>query len=438
MRKNLLFLFTFFGMLAYNTATAEKNELQDANPQIIVSLENQICEGETTKLIIDTVGTGRILQPQELILEVYEEIIGETSSKIHLNMSDGILFANVSPSKDARYKVIYKYKDKDYSPGLYDLKVWNLPSVKLESFPEGRICEGETVEIFATSKPEVQLLWNETDEFTEISSYKATILPTVSDYNSSYSTTKSYSVIAQVKNDLIVCPPKEYTIDITVDKPLVFFNREWVACEGECTTLDASECNADSYKWISEEDNTVISTDSRIEVCPKEEIGYQVFMERGACKIENNLFVNVKERPSIESIDSMDYNKAYVAILDNYPPFSLSLDGTEIDSDLINLTGGEHTIKVTNAYGCSSEKTFTWINNTGLDDAVSQSLEVYPNPATDKLYLPNSEDNTDYTIYDITGQKLLQQATYPINVAVLPAGIYIIESNGKKARFVKE
>lgn len=161
-------------------------------------------------------------------------------------------------------------------------------------------------------------------------------------------------------------------------------------------------------------------------------------MERGACKIENNLFVNVKERPSIESIDSMDYNKAYVAILDNYPPFSLSLDGTEIDSDLINLTGGEHTIKVTNVYGCSSEKTFTWINNTGLDDAVSQSLEVYPNPATDKLYLPNSEDNTDYTIYDITGQKLLQQATYPINVAVLPAGIYIIESNGKKARFVKE
>lgn len=104
----------------------------------------------------------------------------------------------------------------------------------------------------------------------------------------------------------------------------------------------------------------------------------------------------------------------------------------------INLTGGDHTLKITNAYGCTSEKTFNLIDNTGLDNVVSQSLEVYPNPATDKLYLSNTDDKTDYTIYDITGQKLLQQVSYPINVAELPTGIYIIEANGKKARFVKE
>ena len=75
--------------------------------------------------------------------------------------------------------------------------------------------------------------------------------------------------------------------------------------------------------------------------------------------------------------------------------------------------------------------------------ASTQPLEVYPNPATDVLYLKNLPSETvDYTIFNAMGQKVktgTSNGTIP--VAELGKGIYLLQIVGGKhggtAKFVK-
>ncbi len=71
-----------------------------------------------------------------------------------------------------------------------------------------------------------------------------------------------------------------------------------------------------------------------------------------------------------------------------------------------------------------------------------QMLEVYPNPATDVLYLKNLPDEpVDYTIFNIMGQKVKAGSSNgAIPVVGLGKGIYILQIDGNKyletAKFV--
>ncbi len=64
-------------------------------------------------------------------------------------------------------------------------------------------------------------------------------------------------------------------------------------------------------------------------------------------------------------------------------------------------------------------------------------LSVYPNPATDQLYIDGAYQ-LPYAIYATTGQ-LLQQGTASGNIAIaqLPAGIYLLQLPQQTIRFVK-
>lgn len=88
-----------------------------------------------------------------------------------------------------------------------------------------------------------------------------------------------------------------------------------------------------------------------------------------------------------------------------------------------------------------------------ISDDENQSLSVYPNPTTDKLYinLPYSENIsvTKVAVYNVFGQLFhtfsnLDESTYmELNTADLNKGIYFVvafTSDGKKhnAKFIKE
>jgi hypothetical protein len=69
-------------------------------------------------------------------------------------------------------------------------------------------------------------------------------------------------------------------------------------------------------------------------------------------------------------------------------------------------------------------------------------ISLYPNPATNKLFL-NSAVTLSYAIYNITGQQVLS-GTYNngIDIAALTSGVYFIRLNDKTnqtvKRFIKE
>lgn len=77
-------------------------------------------------------------------------------------------------------------------------------------------------------------------------------------------------------------------------------------------------------------------------------------------------------------------------------------------------------------------------------DMPDKDLKVYPNPATDNVTIA-LEENGDYTLTlsDMQGREVravsFNDSSYQLNVADLPAGVYILKINGdNQQRFVQK
>ena len=72
--------------------------------------------------------------------------------------------------------------------------------------------------------------------------------------------------------------------------------------------------------------------------------------------------------------------------------------------------------------------------NDAVQEVFSQSLEVYPNPASDVLYINSLPCETvEYAIFNVLGQKVVAGSTNgTISVAELEAGLYILQIKGEK------
>ena len=71
------------------------------------------------------------------------------------------------------------------------------------------------------------------------------------------------------------------------------------------------------------------------------------------------------------------------------------------------------------------------------------NISIYPNPVKDKLTINfGSEGSRTVQVFDIRGQLVRQiqcnGAALIVDTGNMPAGIYIVRSNGATARFVKK
>ncbi|WP_083631175.1 carbohydrate binding domain-containing protein [Labilibacter marinus] len=96
-----------------------------------------------------------------------------------------------------------------------------------------------------------------------------------------------------------------------------------------------------------------------------------------------------------------------------------TVDGTE--SDII------HTESVT-------------LTNVSVKNPNAEILQVYPSPTTSELFINGVQPGLRYTIFDMQG-RIVDSNVYTnqaISVSQLRAGIYIIQIDERKARFVKK
>ena len=75
---------------------------------------------------------------------------------------------------------------------------------------------------------------------------------------------------------------------------------------------------------------------------------------------------------------------------------------------------------------------------TGITELTSESIAVWPNPATNVLYL-DVVDGTTVNVFDITGRKVMQEGyVSQLDVSGLAPGLYAIKAGDYEVRFVKE
>jgi hypothetical protein len=75
---------------------------------------------------------------------------------------------------------------------------------------------------------------------------------------------------------------------------------------------------------------------------------------------------------------------------------------------------------------------------TGIEDLIEnkKTITIYPNPSNTSIHV---ECKNGFQIYASTGQLVKQnnQATTQIDIADLPAGIYILRADRLEGRFIK-
>ena len=142
---------------------------------------------------------------------------------------------------------------------------------------------------------------------------------------------------------------------------------------------------------------------------------------------ELNLTVN--DLPATPSITA----NGNVLSTGTYSSYQWQLNG----GDIVGATGathtalisGNYTVRGTDANGCSATSQVFAHTISGIDNVLLQSLRVYPNPASNMLYIDGDYKAASVTITDIVGQQMLQSnvSTHAaLNVEYLAAGMYIV------------
>ena len=82
-------------------------------------------------------------------------------------------------------------------------------------------------------------------------------------------------------------------------------------------------------------------------------------------------------------------------------------------------------------------------NTTGIPSENVADLEVYPNPVTSVIYLKQLSSDTHFEIFNIDGKmvmsgKIEEANSFPVDVSSLKQGIYILRSETRSIRFIKQ
>ena len=95
------------------------------------------------------------------------------------------------------------------------------------------------------------------------------------------------------------------------------------------------------------------------------------------------------------------------------------------DNDDLLIEGG--------SFGSSDSYNFCLEeDNVGLYQSDVDAIEMYPNPASDRItFLPQKSTTYNFTIYDATGRvidnKIALQGTHQINISDFASGIYQVK-----------
>ncbi|RFS18114.1 T9SS type A sorting domain-containing protein [Emticicia sp. C21] len=211
------------------------------------------------------------------------------------------------------------------------------------------------------------------------------------------------------------------------------------SCEGDTIVLTASK-GFDSYKWIIDDGNEIITTDNKLSITKSGT--YKVIVSKNkATSFPSNAvsihFIPLPAKPSIKQ----ENNQLVVTATGQLQWY---FNGTAIVGAITNtLTyagAGDYTVKVTeNTCSVVSDKLLVAITST--EELWEE--KIYPNPASHKLIVKtNQQQPVHLELITIEGKTLLQQtlseAQNEINLKGFNKGVYILKLNQHTRKIIIE
>jgi hypothetical protein len=117
--------------------------------------------------------------------------------------------------------------------------------------------------------------------------------------------------------------------------------------------------------------------------------------------------------------------------------------------DALWNTAGQGSIYVieTDANGCIGDTitlAVTIFSSTSINESQTQIISIYPNPFSKStiINLSNIKSNYSLTLYDVTGQRVLEkedlnQTSYELERGTLSKGIYFLEIKTEEDKWIR-
>jgi hypothetical protein len=210
---------------------------------------------------------------------------------------------------------------------------------------------------------------------------------------------------------------------LTVNGPLTF-------CEGKTKTILKAASNPKYiYKWSN------ASIDSNVTITKSGD--YSVTITNDICSTPSEV-IKIKVNPNpvikLSKKDTTIY-KGDIVIL-KVSGASSYVWNTKSKYDTISIKdAGTYTVVGTNEFGCTSSdsmKLTVKVKTTGITDLASDKFQVYPNPASNNVYISLANfTNTSLRMYDLIGNEVFHQVikneVTEVPVNQFAKGMYLVK-----------
>lgn len=235
----------------------------------------------------------------------------------------------------------------------------------------------------------------------------------------------------------VISKPAMSPVSITPAGPLDF-------CQGDSVQLTAT-AGFTTYTWSNNKTGASMYAKSGMNYTCK------VTNADGCNQTSKPVLLTMKPKPLAGFNWSAPNGNPMVSFF-NFSSQAISYIWDFGDGDTSSLTSPKHTYKTPGSYrvllkainGCGSDTVsykFSVNFNVGIA-SVGAGLLLFPNPATDILYVQGLESPATCKLFDISGKtvylQVQKQGSFTLPIHNLAAGVYILEVGGNHYRVVKE
>ncbi len=194
-------------------------------------------------------------------------------------------------------------------------------------------------------------------------------------------------------------------------------------------TFGITSANAEIVKVMIAADNTIVGcgTDGLVTFNGTINIGHGT-----GCLFKFSLDGDSIWMRKYQATDDSQYGElAWMTYMDELPNNQGFVGCGYVDNIIVGRRGW---VFKTDANGCldaSCTDDVTEVNE-------NEEVFVYPNPATDLLYISNPSQIYNYQLFQLDGKLIFQGNTFPIDISELPKGIYFIRITTKNDRIINK
>lgn len=224
------------------------------------------------------------------------------------------------------------------------------------------------------------------------------------------------------------------TAKVSSPPPVAAFSvSDSTICAGSCVDFtDDSSNDPTSWFWIFSGSTTSFSTlEDPPAICYNTPGIYDVtlIVENGSGS--DTLTVSTITVYAIPATPVITASADTLFATTGFDSYEWVLDGTLItgatSDTLITTSNGYYTVSVTDSNGCIAQSS-AFLVNTAIEDIGAQSIKLYPNPATEKVFIETELSLEKILVYDNVGRNIFESENHgqTIDVSVFPEGQYFI------------